>query len=80
MFINMSFGEKMVWISFNPSWDDSITEIKSLYAEIINLCRDEIVNWECSDVKIKFLEKSIEEAITAQMWAVKWLTFDIERD
>lgn len=36
----MTFGEKAVGLSFNPSGDEKVDEVKRLYAAIIDLCNE----------------------------------------
>lgn len=69
----LSFGEKAVGITFNPSGDENVNKIKRLYAEIIDLCI-EIRNDERSE-KAALLTIAIRSAQTAQMAAVKGITW-----
>lgn len=69
-----TIGEKLVGIDFNPSGDDKVSKIKALYAEIIDLLNDQIKE-ENSGQKNRHLSVAITEAQTAQMWAVKALTY-----
>lgn len=69
----LTFGEKAVGLTFNPSNDTKVQEVKELYAKIINLCNDlrtEVGQGE----KGRLLSVAITEAQTAQMWAVKGIT------
>lgn len=75
-----TFWEVLVWIDFNPSNDDLVHQIKSKYAEIINLLEDARCEKE-SNLKIeshpqrqRYISVAITEAQTAQMWAVKAVT------
>ena len=70
----LTFGEKAVGLTFNPSNDTKVQEVKELYAKIINLCNDlrtEVGQGE----KGRLLSVAITEAQTAQMWAVKGITY-----
>jgi len=70
---DLSFGERAVGLSFNPSMDASVDRIKSLYAQII----DEMAvlrNTRGGD-KSRYASIAITEAQGAQMWAVKALTW-----
>lgn len=69
-----TFGEKAVGLSFNPSGDEKVNKVKGLYAEVIDLLnelRDEAGKSE----KGRLLSVAITEAQTAQMWAVKGITW-----
>ena len=69
----MTYGEKAVGLTFNPSNDPKVQKVKELYAEIID-----IVN-NCYDAnpseKERLAKVAITEAQTAQMWAVKAITY-----
>lgn len=71
----LTFGEKAVGLSFNPSGDEKVNEVKELYAKIIDLCndmREEVGKGE----KARLLSVAITEAQGAQMWAVKGITWN----
>ena len=36
----LTFGEKAVGITFNPSGDEKVQKVKELYAQIIDICHD----------------------------------------
>lgn len=70
----MTYGEKAVGLTFNPSNDETVDKVKKLYAEIIDICsnlRTEAGQGE----KGRLLSVAITEAQTAQMWAVKGVTY-----
>jgi len=70
----MTYGEKAVGLTFNPSGDSKVQEVKELYAKIIDICNDlrtEVGQGE----KGRLLSVAITEAQTAQMWAVKGVTY-----
>lgn len=71
----MTYGEKAVGLTFNPSGDTNVQKLKELYAQIIDLCnaiRSEAGQGE----KGRLLSVAITEAQTAQMWAVKGVTYN----
>ena len=71
----MSYGEKAVGLSFNPSADPVVEEIKSGYAKLIDRM-DAIRNDpDNSSEKKRLASIAITEAQTAQMWAVKAWTW-----
>ncbi len=69
----MTYGEKAVGLSFNPSGDHDVERIKKLYAEIIDYCDD--ARSGSSSEKARLYSVAIIEAQTAQMWAVKAITW-----
>jgi hypothetical protein len=70
----MSYGESAVGLSFNPSGNDDVHDCKRLFAEIIDALND--ARSSTSDGEHKRLYSvAITEAQTAQMWAVKAITW-----
>lgn len=69
-----SFGERAVGVSFNPSRDPNVDEIKRLYAAIIDHLNYERIRVEPSE-RARLLSIAITEAQGAQMWAVKGFTW-----
>jgi hypothetical protein len=70
---DLSFGERAVGLSFNPSMNASVDRIKSLYAQII----DEMAvlrNTRGGEMS-RLASVAITEAQGAQMWAVKAITW-----
>jgi len=75
----LTYGEKAVGLTFNPSNDAKVQKVKSLYAEIIDL----LVNSGTPDIeserqreeRLSLFTESIRQAQTAQMWAVKAITW-----
>jgi hypothetical protein len=70
----MTYGEQAVGLTFNPSGDATVLTIKQLYAQIIDLCNEARTEAGQSE-KGRLLSVAITEAQTAQMWAVKGITF-----
>lgn len=67
-------GQKVVGISFNPSNDNAVDRLKQICANAI----DEINSFrqETESHKAKnYSEIAIEHLMTAQMWAVKAITW-----
>ena len=69
----LTFWEKAVGLTFNPSNNEDVQELKELYAKIIDKLND--IRWEWRSEKARLLSVAITEAQTAQMWAVKWVTY-----
>lgn len=70
---DLSYGEKAVGLSFNPSADPRVDRIKSLYAQIIDEMA--VVRNTVGGEASRLASVAITEAQTAQMWAVKALTW-----
>lgn len=71
---DLTFGQKAVGLTFNPSSMPQVDKIKSLFAEIIdelNNLRNEVPPGEA----LRLCSIAITEAQTAQMWAVKAITW-----
>lgn len=77
----LSFGEKAVGLSFNPGGNPKVDAIKKTFAESIDL-----LNNEREDIKnrgddgqngerLRMIAVAITELQTAQMWAVKAVTW-----
>ena len=71
----MTYGEKAVGLSFNPSGDDKVGQLKALYAQIIDICNDSRCNSEATPEMKRLYSVAITEAQGAQMWAVKAATW-----
>jgi hypothetical protein len=69
----MTYGEKAVGLSFNPSGDSDVDKIKRLYAAIIDLCNNARDGQKSE--KARLFSVAITEAQSAQMWAVKAVTW-----
>jgi len=69
-----TFGEKAVGLSFNPSGDPNVQELKMAYAKVIDLLFD-IRAATMSSEMARLASIAITEAQSAQMWAVKAVTW-----
>lgn len=73
-FRGLTYGEKAVGLTFNPGGNPKVDEVKKLYAQIIDICND--MRTEAGQgEKGRLLSVAITEAQTAQMWAVKGITY-----
>lgn len=70
----LSYGQKAVGLTFNPSGDENVQKVKELYAQIIDLVNSLPVESVPSE-KLRLIKISITEAQAAQMWAVKAITW-----
>lgn len=73
----MTYGEKAVGLTFNPSGDKKVQEVKELYAKIIDITLDSAyrVDEENTKEKQALATEAVRQAQTAQMWAVKAITY-----
>lgn len=69
-----TFGQKAVGLSFNPSNLSDVDMVKRGFAEQIDILHELRQHSEDSEVK-RLCSVAITETQTAQMWAVKALTW-----
>ena len=72
-----TYGGKSVGIGFNPSGNETVQRIKQLSAELIDLLDAERKQVENPSEKGALLTLAIREVQTAQMWAVKAVTYEV---
>ena len=70
----MSFGEKLVGLTFNPSGDQKVQRIKELAAEMADLLEEVNRTQESSYLGNTFYGGAIRRILDAQMYSVKFLT------
>lgn len=70
----MTFGEKLVGLTFNPSNDDKVSKAKKLCAELMDLLNEERQNRETTKLESYLYPHAIGEILNAQMNVVKLLT------
>lgn len=70
----LTFGEQAVGLTFNPSNDADVQAVKEAFAKAIDLCND-LRTAAGQGEKGRMLSVAITEAQTAQMWAVKGITW-----
>jgi hypothetical protein len=74
----MTFGEKAVGLTFNPSNDPNVDKIKTQFTAVIDTLdnlRGGGGNESPGPDAARMLSIAITEAQTAQMWAVKAVTW-----
>lgn len=75
----LSFGEKLVGLSFNPSENEKVDKAKKLFAEAADLLKEHIIELRekegLSTMGADFFSHAIGEILNAQMCTVKVLTF-----
>ena len=70
----LTAGQQAVGLTFNPSGDPTVLKLKELYAEIIDILNDD--RGQNRDERARLASVAITEAQTAQMWAVKAVTYN----
>ncbi len=70
----LTYGQRAVGLTFNPSGDDAVANCKQEFATIIDRMNDLRTNSADPEVK-RMASVAITEAQTAQMWAVKAITW-----
>lgn len=67
-----TLGQALVGYKFNPSGDSKVDTVKALFAQIIDIINS---NDNQDDLGNTIDEEAIGHAVTAQMWAVKAITW-----
>lgn len=70
----MTFGEKACGVSFNPGGNPTVADIKQQFADIVTNLNEIRQASDHPEIK-RMLSIAITEAQTAQMWAVKAVTW-----
>lgn len=70
----LTFGQKAVGLTFNPSGNDAVGTCKQGIADQIDVL-NELRNGSVSGEQKRLASVAITELQTAQMWAVKALTW-----
>jgi len=74
----LTYGEKAVGLSFNPSGNADVEKMKGFYAAIIDhlddLRNSHLTRGDNPEM-VRLCSIAIAEAQTAQMWAVKAITW-----
>ena len=70
----MTFGEKAVGLTFNPSADPTVQAIKQKCADIIDEIHELRINQPNAEIA-RMASIAITEIQTGQMWAVKAATW-----
>ena len=69
-----TFGEKAVGLTFNPSGDNAVNEVKASFARAIDLMNELRENCHSPEQE-RMYSIAITDAQAAQMWAVKAITW-----
>jgi hypothetical protein len=71
----LTFGEKLVGLSFNPSGDEKVNKVKQLCAELMDVLYNDIPeDGDRTYLQDTLFNKSVGDILNAQMTAVKLLT------
>lgn len=77
----LTYGEKMVGLTFNPSGSEAVQLCKEQFAAIIDGLQGyrHTIDQASEHTlhQVKFIESAIDKAITAQMAAVKAITYGV---
>lgn len=71
----LSFGERLVGKTFNPSSDPKIDKVKALCAELADILNAEATDLEERPLKKLLFDKTVGDILDAQMNLVKVITF-----
>lgn len=71
---SLTYGEKLVGLTFNPSGDDNVTKAKMLCADLADLIHQNHKGEEATDLYDELYHHTIGEILNAQMNVVKLLT------
>jgi hypothetical protein len=71
----LTYGEMAVGLTFNPSNDDAVAQCKAEFARVIDRMNDLRSSMGSSPEIARMCSIAITEAQTAQMWAVKAITW-----
>jgi hypothetical protein len=74
MTTSQTFGQKAVGLAFNPSGDDAVAKCKQIFADAIDQMNELRTTTQSPEV-VRMACVAITEAQTAQMWAVKAITW-----
>jgi len=69
----MTFGEKACGVSFNPGGREDVDKIKRAFADLVDLLNEHRI--DAKPEVARMLSIAVTEAQTAQMWAVKAVTW-----
>lgn len=71
----LTFGEKLVGLSFNPSGDSKVQQVKEICAKLADILYDDIPeDGERTYLQDTLFNKAVGDILDAQMTSVKLLT------
>lgn len=69
----LTTGQKLCGVGFNPGGDETVAKIKQAFADVADAVID--AAYKASPQQAKMFDKVIDDIVTAQMWAVKSITW-----
>ena len=72
----LTFGQRACGVSFNPGGNTAVALIKAQFAATVDMLNDARMGATDPEVK-RMLSIAITETQTAQMWAVKAITWSL---
>lgn len=72
---DLTFGQRACGVSFNPGGREDVDLIKRKFAEVVDLLNEHRL--DATPEVARMLSIAITETQTAQMWAVKAVTWTI---
>ncbi len=79
---DLTYGEKAVGLTFNPGGNEKVNTIKQEFAAVIDTLNNERESIKAKEddgqdgERLRMLSVAITELQTAQMWAVKAVTWN----
>lgn len=74
---DLTYGEKLVGLNFNPSNNPAVTELKELFAKIVDHCADALAVIDDEDSPHgPIYREAMMRTLDAQMWCVKAATWE----
>lgn len=74
--IELTFGQKLVGLTFNPSGDDRVGKVKQLFADVLDAIGDPAADTERRSYSYNIIRtQAINTTMLAQMAVVKFLTW-----
>lgn len=76
----LTFGQKLVGVTFNPSKNSQVDEVKALYAKLADIVHKQYLgNYEVKSPMEQLLyQHTIGEILNAQMNTVKFLVTEFD--
>jgi hypothetical protein len=69
-----SFGEQLIGVTYDPTSEDQVIKIKSMFAEIAELMKKDYTENNRHPLKSLLFDHAVGEIVNAQMAVVKLIT------
>lgn len=75
MTTELTIGQKLAGVQFNPTGDETIASLKQSFADVL----DKVIATAAGadPLQTKMYDKVVDDIMTAQMWAVKAFTWKL---